>query len=561
MPSITINGTQIEFDPGINVLQLAIDHGIEIPHYCYHESLSIPANCRICLAEVWQPNPRNENKLESMGKLIPTCSLPAADGMVIDTETPKAIGNQKAVMEYLLINHPVDCPVCDQAGECHLQDYSYQYGRGQSRFQEDKNKQPKKDIGPNVLLYSDRCIMCTRCVRFTREVTGTDELFIDGRGSQNQIDVFPGAALDNELASNVIDLCPVGALLDKDFLFQQRVWYLKSAASIDPITASGDNIYVEYNDAQVYRVKPRQNDDVNGFWITDEVRYGWKFVHAEDRIEIPAVAGEDVFDEKLAREAWSIGIAETNRLAREAVEQGSGLAMLVSPMLSCEDAFLLATWAQAIDPKAIFGVGPVLHKGEEKTFPGGFRTCSEKAPNARGVRMVLEACTSTAPLEVDAFFDRIAKGIGCLVVTGNQPSAWVTEPALDSIKASGANVIQLDTLPNRLTPLASVVLPTATFAEKSGTFQNRDGRLQAFERAIAPLFYCKSECQLALDLIAALRGESSQRYDAVAVRTSMAGVTGLEAMSEVQTPVVKAARTENDQVLIPLNVLPSRSGA
>ncbi|MED6308088.1 MAG: 2Fe-2S iron-sulfur cluster-binding protein, partial [Planctomycetota bacterium] len=205
MPNITINGIDIDFEKGPSILQLATDHGIEIQHYCYHESLSVPANCRICLAEIWQPNPRNDNKLEYLGKLVPTCSTPAADGMVVSTNTPHAIANQKAVMELLLVNHPVDCPVCDQAGECHLQDYSYQYGRGQSRFQEDKNKQPKKDVGPNVLLYSDRCIMCTRCVRFTREVTGTAELLVEGRGAREQIDVFPGLALDNELSGNVID--------------------------------------------------------------------------------------------------------------------------------------------------------------------------------------------------------------------------------------------------------------------------------------------------------------------------------------------------------------------
>ncbi len=302
MATLTINGNKVDFEPGTTVLQLAIDTGLEIPHYCYHQSMSAPANCRICLAEIWQPNPRKDGKLESLGKLVPTCSTPAADGMIVYTDSPKAIANQKSVMELLLINHPVDCPVCDQAGECHLQDYSYQYGRGQSRFQEDKNKQPKKDLGPNVLLYSDRCIMCTRCVRFTREVTGTAELMVEGRGSHNQIDVFPGLALDNELSANVIDLCPVGALLDKDFLFQQRVWFLKKTPSIDGITASGDNIFVEHNEGTIYRVKPRRNDEINQWWITDELRYGWKFVHSEDRYVMPSVLGEESFEVSQARE-------------------------------------------------------------------------------------------------------------------------------------------------------------------------------------------------------------------------------------------------------------------
>ncbi len=275
MPTITIDGRVCEFEPGTPVLQVALDHDIPIPHYCYHPGLSIVANCRICLAEVWAPNPRNDNKLEPIPKLLPTCQTPAADGQVVYTDSPKAVANQRAVMEYLLINHPVDCPVCDQAGECYLQDYSYHYGRGAARFAEQKIKQPKKDLGPNVLLYMDRCIMCTRCVRFCREVSGTGEITVEGRGAESQIDVFPGVALDNELSANVIDLCPVGALLDKDFLFQQRVWFLSKTPSIDAITCSGDNIFIEHNEGRVYRVKPRTNMDVNTWWITDEVRFVW----------------------------------------------------------------------------------------------------------------------------------------------------------------------------------------------------------------------------------------------------------------------------------------------
>ena len=182
-----------------------------------------------------------------MPKLLPTCQTLAQDGQVVYTDSPKAVANQRSVMELLLINHPVDCPVCDQAGECYLQDYAYRYGRANSRFEEEKIKQPKKDIGPHVLLYGDRCIMCTRCVRFTREVTGTDELMVQGRGAKEEIDIFPGRGLDNELSGNVVDICPVGALLDKDFLFAQRVWYLTRTPSIDGITASGDNISVEHN--------------------------------------------------------------------------------------------------------------------------------------------------------------------------------------------------------------------------------------------------------------------------------------------------------------------------
>ncbi|HTL30123.1 MAG TPA: 2Fe-2S iron-sulfur cluster-binding protein, partial [Tepidisphaeraceae bacterium] len=273
MPKITVDGKVIDAKERQMVLQACLDAGIAIPHYCYHPGLSIPASCRICLMEV-----------EGIPKLVPSCQTPVRDGMVVYTKSSKAIANQKAVMEYLLVNHPLDCPVCDQAGECSLQDYSYQYGRSQSRFEEDKQKKPKKDLGENILLYNDRCIMCTRCVRFTREVSGTAELYVDGRGYREEIDIFPGKPLNNKLAGNVVDLCPVGALLDKDFLFKQRVWLLKQAASISPVDAGGENIFLEHNEGIVYRIKPRFNAELNQWWISDDTRYAFKPMYDEKRL-------------------------------------------------------------------------------------------------------------------------------------------------------------------------------------------------------------------------------------------------------------------------------------
>ena len=454
MPSITIDGKAYEFEKGQMILQVALDNDVEIPHYCYHPGLSIVANCRICLAEVWAPNPRNDNKLEPIPKLLPTCQTPAGDGQVVHTDSPKAIANQRTVMEYLLINHPVDCPVCDQAGECYLQDYSYQFGRGVSRFREQKLKQPKKDLGPNVLLYMDRCIMCTRCVRFAQEVTGTGELMVDGRGAHSQIDVFPGVALDNELSANVIDLCPVGALLDKDFLFQQRVWFLRKTPSIDGMTCSGDNITIEHNQGRVYRVKPRTNREVNTWWITDEVRYGWKFIHDEARITLPAVRGEDPFEPVEPPLAWEAAYAR----AGEALGAGH-VALMVSPMLTCEDAYRLARLVTDHAEKATFAIGPVPHVGRDKTFPSGFTVYAEKVPNARGVRRVLEKF-STNVLDYDAFVGRLGgkTNLDTLVLTGNYPSDWVTDDFLKAIGDAGdRTVILIDTLATRLTERADVV--------------------------------------------------------------------------------------------------------
>lgn len=374
MPTITIDGKVCEFTPGEMILQVALRNGVAIPYYCYHPGLSIVASCRICLAEVWAPNPRNNNALEPLPKLIPTCQTAAGDGQVVYSNSPKAVQNQKAVMEYLLINHPLDCPVCDQAGECLLQDYSYEYGRSVSRFEEDKIKQPKKDLGPNVLLYADRCIMCSRCVRFTREVTGTAELTIEGRGAYEQIDVFPGKALDNPLAGNVVDLCPVGALLDKDFLFAQRVWRLEATASIDGITSSGDNIWIEHYEGRVYRIKPRENLGVNRWWITDEVRQGFHHVHAEQRLRTP-----------MRRQFGALVESDYTRAYADVVESAKAgrVLMVVSPLVACEEAYALADAALALDGQAALALGPVPRHGEDCVYPpqakpaheGGDRVC------------------------------------------------------------------------------------------------------------------------------------------------------------------------------------------
>lgn len=548
MPSITINKQTYDFDQGQTILQIALDHDLPIPHYCYHPELSIPANCRICLAEVWAPNPRNEGKLESMGKLLPTCQTHAQDGQVVYTESPKAIANQKAVMEYLLINHPVDCPVCDQAGECYLQDYAYQYGRGQSRFTEDKIKQPKKDLGPHVLLYADRCIMCTRCVRFTREVTGTGELLVQGRGGHEEIDVFPGMALDNELSANVIDICPVGALLDKDFLFQQRVWFLKRTASIDGLTCSGDNISVEHNDGAVYRIKPRPNPFHKQWWITDEVRYGWKFVHAEERLRVPAIRGQDTFEMPEARHAWEAAYHEANALMRAS----KSMLVLVSPMLSCEEAWLLAQYTSSLDAEVTFALGPVPRHGEDKTFLSGYTSYAEKAPNARGVRRVL-ASFKNKTIEYEALLAHMAScpSIDLVFATGNYPSTWATEQLITGI-GQERKLILLDTLESQLSRRADVLLPTTTWVEKSGTFEDVHGRLQAFERAIEPIDYCKSEAQIAIDLLAELSGESLEYFNPANVRERMAKLSGLEMfINDVSLPVLDTS-LDSDMQLIEL---------
>jgi NADH-quinone oxidoreductase subunit G len=544
MPKITIDGVECEFEKGEMILQVANRAGLAIPQYCYHDGLSIVASCRICLAEVWAPNPRAEGKLEPIPKLLPTCQTPAAEGQVVYSKSPKAVANQKAVMEYLLISHPLDCPVCDQAGECLLQDYSYEFGRGASRYEEAKIKQAKKNVGEHILLYSDRCIMCTRCVRFAREVSGTGELIVGGRGNKVEIDVFPGVALDNPLSANVIDLCPVGALLDKDFLFAQRVWFLKSTPSVDGITASGDNIWVDHNEGKVYRLRPRENLAVNKWWITDEVRYGWKHVHSEERIAVPLTREYGVQIEA----EWNWALDEAAKGLRAAVEgDGAGrsrLALMVSPMLSCEDAWALAKAVREIDSDAILAVGPVPVAGEDRVFPEGierddpkaFVMVAEKAPNARGVRRVLESIAGPGNVpDYRGLLEklRVAK-VGGLVLTGNYPSDWSTD---ELAAAMGERfTVVIDTLSSPLSEAADVVLPSATWVEKAGTFVNARGLAQAFEAAIPPQHMSKAEAQIGIDLMSELSGERPTTAQRTRVLVVDEGPGQVPAGREVASP-------------------------
>lgn len=574
MPTITINGVKTDFKAGETILQVAnrLRHsgqGAEIPQYCYHDGLSVAANCRICLVECWAPNPKTQAIEPFMGgKLLPSCQQTCMDGMVVYSDSPKAIANQKAVMEYLLINHPLDCPVCDQAGECYLQDYSYVYGRGTSRFEEEKVKNPKKDIGPHVFLYSDRCIMCTRCIRFTAEVAETSELMILGRGNREEIDVFPGVPLANELSANVVDLCPVGALLDKDFLFAQRVWFLKSTPSIDGITASGDNIYIEHNEGKVYRLKPRTNMAVNTWWITDEVRYGWKFIHSPDRLSTPQRKQFGTLTESDFIRAYEVAIEGF----KKATQSGKRLAVMVSPMLSCEEAYLLGSLARSIDSQAVLAVGPVPINGQDKTFKnnttppgptatlnpveGGrkpFTIFAEKCPNSRGVRRALESLGGQV-LSFDDFLKSLGHGtgasnIGAVLLTGNYPSDWA--PANLTTSLGGKFVVLMDTLKSRLAEQVDVLLPSATWAEKAGTFENARNQIQAFEAAIPVRDGARAEGQMALDLLNLVKfggqaenipaSEHAELYNAANIRNRMASNPALAVFNTgVSYPSVEA---------------------
>ncbi len=460
------------------ILQACLDAGQALPHYCYHPGLSIPASCRICLVEV-----------EGIPKMVPSCQTPVRDGMVVHSKSPKSVANQKQVMEYLLINHPLDCPVCDQAGECLLQDYSYEYGRSESRFEEDKAKKPKKDIGDSIYLYSDRCIMCTRCVRFTREVSGTSELYVDGRGHREEIDIFPGKPCNNKLAGNVVDLCPVGALLDKDFLFKQRVWLLKQAVSISPVDAGGENIFLEYNEGVVYRIKPRYNAEVNTWWISDDTRYSYKIIAHPHRLKSAMKTQHGAQTE--APVAAAIDAALSGLKSQAAGAPGSLYAVL-SPMMACEEAYLLARAIRAIDPQAVLILGPVPTTGHDETFKNyltgkqTFVIKAEKVPNAAGIRRVMAMLGGPA-----ATFEEFTqsqrpdlKNLKGGWIVGGYLSRWLS-PELPPVLKKGFRVLQ-DILPSSLSASADVLLPSAAWAEKDGCWENFAGKIQPFLAAVPP---------------------------------------------------------------------------
>jgi NADH-quinone oxidoreductase subunit G len=523
MPSITVDGQTIPAKQGQMILQACLDSGMVLPHYCYHPGLSIPASCRICLVEV-----------EGIPKLVPSCQTPIRDGMVVHANSTKAIANQKQVMEYLLINHPLDCPVCDQAGECSLQDYSYEYGRSQSRFEEDKAKKPKKDVSENIYLYADRCIMCTRCVRFTREVSGTSELFVEGRGHRESIAIFPGKPVDNKLSGNVVDLCPVGALLDKDFLFKQRVWLLKQTPSISPADSGGENIYLEHNEGVIYRIKPRFNADVNQWWISDDTRYSHKAVHDDNRLRtsLKTVHGGQV--EAKFSEALDIALIELRNIV---AQSGPGsLYGLLSPMMSCEEAYLFGQMMRSIDPQAMLVLGPVPASGQDEVFKNPekgtvtFTIKAEKVPNAAGVRRMLEKLGGPQGTwnDLSSVSNTRIRNLKGGWIVGGYLSNWLPMDLPDVLRRSSFRYLVVqDILPNALTRSADVVLPSAAWAEKDGTWENFAGKLQAFSAAVPPPEGARREIEVYAKVlgrpgvanVADIRAELGDSFAAVIVPT------------------------------------------
>jgi NADH-quinone oxidoreductase subunit G len=323
MAKLTINGKQVEVPNGMTVLQACQTTGVEIPHFCYHERLSIAGNCRMCLVEV-----------EKMPKPVASCAQPVMDGMVVHTDNDKVRKARQGVMEFLLINHPLDCPICDQGGECDLQDQAMAYGYDRSRYEENKRAVDEKYMGPLVKTIMTRCIHCTRCIRFATEVAGVEEIGATGRGEHMEITTYLERSLTSELSGNVVDLCPVGALTSKPYAFTARSWELRKTESIDVMDAQGSNIRVDARGNEVMRILPRLNDDINEEWLSDKSRYVYDGLKRQ-RLDTPYVRR----DGKLVPATWSEAFAAIAAQAKSL--GGDQMAAIAGDLADCESMALL----------------------------------------------------------------------------------------------------------------------------------------------------------------------------------------------------------------------------
>lgn len=461
---LTIDGQEIAARDDATIIQAAHEAGIAIPHYCYHPKLSIAGNCRMCLVE-----------LEGRPKLEISCNTPVADNMVVLTNSPKVVEGRRGVLEFLLINHPLDCPICDQAGECGLQDYYMEHGLYRSRFQEEKVHGRKVvEFGPDVIFDSERCILCTRCVRFCNEVSHTNELGLFERGDRAQIATFPGKQLDNPYAGNTVDVCPVGALTSKDFRFKIRVWFLRETKSVCPGCARGCNINIHHHDGHVYRLKPRQNDDVNVSWICDAGRFSYPALN-ENRVLQPQIRQGGMLHET----SWPMAIEHA--VAALQGHPGAEVGIIAAPQGTNEDSYLLARLAS-----------DVLQTPQVLLYPGtpGYEDNllirADKNPNTRGAQdMGLPAPATAAQLatmaqaiEQGAMRVLYAIDVDVDAVFGAEAVArWATQ--LDCLIVQNSNTVSGSSL-------AHILLPSAPYAERDGTFTNFQGRIQRLNATFVP---------------------------------------------------------------------------
>jgi NADH-quinone oxidoreductase subunit G len=510
MATVYVNGKPVDIgNEKLNLIQAAQKAGVLIPHYCWHPALTVVASCRMCLVEAGERKP--DGSIAMQPKVVPACQTPAKDGTVIVTNSNKAKFAQEQTLEDLLLNHPLDCPVCDKAGECLLQDYTFNFGRAQSRMIDEKNTPPNKPyIGKNVTLFTDRCIMCSRCVRFTREISGTAELQIVNRGHHSEIDIFPGEPLNNKLATNVVDLCPVGALCSKDFLYKQRVWNLKTRESVCADCSTGCSIWLDGNKSIVYRLRPRYNPQAQGHFMCDDGRLGYGYVNSVERFLRPMARR----DGRLTPLSLTETVSTIRREFRNAVQkEAGGVFGILSPFLTCEEAYLLARFLKGLSGEVRLAMGPVPIVGEDDTYPKDrrghpiqpvkFTIRAEKCPNRRGVEEILRHFQG----EIIPF-EEVVRGsaegrLHALYLAAGyppRPGGWVNETQAQALQCVPL-VVCHDLLPSPVSNFAHYVLPGASWAEKEGTFVNHAGLAQAIHWGVVPTGEVRTDGQVFLDLL------------------------------------------------------------
>jgi NADH-quinone oxidoreductase subunit G len=463
MAKITIDGKQLEVDSKRTIIEAVRENGIEIPHFCWHPKLSVSGNCRMCLVEV-----------EKLPKLVIACGTQVADGMVIHTANPKVINAREAVMEFLLINHPLDCPICDEAGECKLQDYAYKHSVGYSRFDEDKGHKPKRvELGPFVMLDTERCIMCSRCIRFCDEIAGKPQLTFTQRGTHVELTTFTGEQLDNPYSMNVIDICPVGALTSRSFRFKARVWEMSSTETICPGCARGCNMYSWVRNNEILRQTPRFNPEVNDFWMCDKGRIETsKHVNVENRIKCPLMKKEV----GIVEAGWDEAVA---RVASESKTfKKSEIAAIGSAYATNEENFLFQKFAsEVLGTKHIDFMQHVVEGDEDALL-----IRADKTPNNLGAREV-----GVRPRDGGLGFEGIMKAIR----EGHVKALFVLDDNIGADPTVAQTLHKLEFLvvmcsfENETTRIADIVLPSSTFAEKNGTFTNFQGRVQRIRPSVA----------------------------------------------------------------------------
>jgi NADH-quinone oxidoreductase subunit G len=480
MPKIVLDGKEIEFVQGQTIIEAAKAKGMPIPHFCWHPKLTISGNCRVCLVEV-----------EKMPKLVIACSTLAADGMVVHTASENALAARNAVMEFLLINHPLDCPICDEAGECKLQDYAYSHGAGESRFVEEKTHKDKRvPLGPYVMFDAERCISCSRCIRFCEEIAKDPELTFIKRGNRVTIVTYPGEQMDNPYSINTTDICPVGALTNRDFRFQARVWDMSATKSVCVGCARGCNTELWVRNNKVLRLTPRQNEEVNSYWMCDHGRINsFKFINAEDRVDGPYLRKEGMLTKAGWDEAFSAAAKELKNINKDEI------AFIGSPNVTNEDNYILAKFAKNLGSKNID-----FMRKTDSSFEDNILRREDITPNSLGAELAGVA-PSKGGINLEGIFDGINKGkIKALYLIEDD---LVTErPELEEIFSKLDLFIVHATNMNKTTSLADIVFPAATYAEKNGTMVNFQGRVQRLRPAVATI-----------DVDRALEGMTLSRLD------------------------------------------------